>query len=414
MRETKFKKTDIGYIPSDWNVIQIKALGMFMKGSIDPSSSPTTTFYEYSMPAFDETNKPNIVEGSAINSNRTPISGDVLLINKLNVRQKRIWHVNDAPNNAVCSGEFLPFVSNIVSLDYLKHLLLTDKIVNEWNDNSTGTSNSQKRVTPTYVLNYKLPIPSLKEQIKIAKALGDVDDLISSLTKLIEKKQSIKIATMQQLLTGTKRLNGFYKPWVENCIEDAFTIIGNNCYSRNEMSTSGIVRNVHYGDVLIKFGAIINADSDDLPYLTNKDKAVHPLCDGDIIMADTAEDETCGKACEIRGIGESMVESGLHTIALRPREEYGANFLGYYMNSAAFHNLLLPLMQGTKVTSISKSALMEVRIKTPSDLAEQKAIADILTDMDKEITVLKQKLAKYESIKKGMMQELLTGKIRLV
>ena len=95
-------------------------------------------------------------------------------------------------------------------------------------------------------------------------------------------------------------------------------IIVNNCCSREELSDTGKVLNVHYGDVLIKFGAVIDVKNNHLPYIVGKDVASRPLKDGDIIMADTAEDEACGKVCEIRGINDLQVESGLHTIALRP------------------------------------------------------------------------------------------------
>ena len=139
------------------------------------------------------------------------------------------------------------------------------------------------------------------------------------------------------------------------------------------------------------------------------------LKDGDVIIADTAEDETVGKAVEAINVGDRLIVSGLHTIFLRPKEgTFALGWLGYYVNSTAFHDQLLPLITGIKVSSISKGSLMDTVLRCPPALAEQKAIAKVLGDMDEEIAALEAELAKTRQLKQGMMQELLTGKVRLV
>ena len=116
------------------------------------------------------------------------------------------------------------------------------------------------------------------------------------------------------------------------------------------------------------------------------------LKDGDIIMADTAEDETVGKCTEIANLQGFSTISGLHTIPLRPKDKYAKGFLGYYMNSGAYHDQLLPLMQGIKVTSISKGALQDTNISYPSDSDEQAAIGQYFINLDRLITLHQRKL----------------------
>ena len=158
---------------------------------------------------------------------------------------------------------------------------------------------------------------------------------------------------------------------------------------------SGTVKNVHYGDVLIKFGDYINASETELPYISDDAKADKFknsfLQDGDIIIADTAEDEAVGKCTEIQGSEGLKLLSGLHTIACRPKEKYGPMFLGYYINSPAYHNQLKPLMQGIKVTSISKSALQDTDMIMPQDIEEQEKIGEYFSNLDHLITLHQRK-----------------------
>lgn len=175
-----------------------------------------------------------------------------------------------------------------------------------------------------------------------------------------------------------------------------FTGLQNNTLSRSELNyENGTVKNVHYGDVLIKFGDYIDASKEELPFI-NDDSKVEKfkgsfLHNGDIVIADTAEDETVGKCTEIQGVDDIKLISGLHTIPCRPKEEYGAKFLGYYMNSSAYHAQLIPLMQGIKVTSISKSALQDTNMIIPKSVDEQTIIGEYFSNLDHLITLHQRK-----------------------
>ena len=170
----------------------------------------------------------------------------------------------------------------------------------------------------------------------------------------------------------------------------------NNTLSRADLSSEeGIAKNIHYGDILVKFGEVIDVKTEFLPMIGDETVIAKYkssfLQNGDIIVADTAEDETVGKCSEIAGLSDEIVISGLHTIPYRPLQKYAPGYLGYYMNSASFHNQLLPLMQGIKVTSISKTALQNTDILYPKSATEQAVLGTYFRNLDNLITLHQRK-----------------------
>ena len=147
---------------------------------------------------------------------------------------------------------------------------------------------------------------------------------------------------------------------------------------------------MHYGDVLVTLGSVVDLRVDKLPRIASDDVALSLSCDrlqdGDVIIADTAEDLTAGKCSELRGVGGLTVFSGLHTIPLRPLRGYAPGFLGYCLNAPAYRKQLVPLMQGVKVISISRAALTGTILTAPS-LPEQRAIGTFFSSVDELITL---------------------------
>lgn len=205
--------------------------------------------------------------------------------------------------------------------------------------------------------------------------------------------------------------------WELCSIEHNFDFYQNNTYSRDCMNDfSGTVCNIHYGDVLIKYGAILECDKENIPFI-NPEISVNTINrtiqSGDIIMADTAEDETVGKAVEVVNAGNKTIVAGLHTFFIRPHANlFAQRYLGYFINSPVYHDQLLPHIVGTKVSSISKKSLVETFVLRPP-IPEQEAIAEALSDIDNLIANLEKLIAKKKAIKKGAMQDLFTGKKRL-
>ena len=207
------------------------------------------------------------------------------------------------------------------------------------------------------------------------------------------------------------RFKGFTDAWELRKLSLSFDILQNNTLSRSELSIeNGAARNVHYGDILVKYGEVLDLKTEELPFIQSSqtvDKLKGSfLQNGDIIMADTAEDETAGKCTEIANLDNMNVLAGLHTIPLRPKQKYAVGYLGYYMNSGSFHDKLLPLMQGTKVTSISKSALQGMSILRPADLEEQRQIGTYFRTLDRLITLHQRKCETLQKLKKSMLQKM--------
>ena len=170
-----------------------------IKKSVDPQQTPDKIFAEYSMPAFDNENGPDIVSGYEMNSIRKIVDTPCLLINKLNVRKKRIWMVEKPENNAVCSAEFVPIYSNGVNLKYIKYIVLEDKFTKYLEDCSSGSSNSQKRVTPDVIMDAKIMIPKIDEQLKIGEFFDNLDHLITLHQQKYSKMQSFKKFMLQNM-----------------------------------------------------------------------------------------------------------------------------------------------------------------------------------------------------------------------
>ena len=207
------------------------------------------------------------------------------------------------------------------------------------------------------------------------------------------------------------RFKGFTKDWEQRKLGEVLISLQSNTLSRADLSNeTGIAKNVHYGDVLIKFGDVLDVSREQLPMIKDekildKYKASF-LQNGDVIIADTAEDTTVGKCSEIAGLRDEVVLSGLHTIPYRPVEKFATGYLGYYLNSGAYHDQLIPLMQGIKVTSISKSAMQDTDIVHPKSTEEQAMIGSYFQSLDHLITLHQRKCEQTKKLKKYMLQKM--------
>ena len=243
---------------------------------------------------------------------------------------------------------------------------------------------------------------SIKEQSLISRQFDMLDDLITLHQRKLDALKKIKSALLEKMFPkdGSDipeiRFAGFTEAWEQRKFLDIFDFLSNNTLSRSQLSdTRGSTLNIHYGDVLIKFGELIDVSKESIPRIANDSIAdilsCQKLKNGDVVIADTAEDITVGKCSELRKCENKDIVSGLHTIACRPQLKFASGYLGYYMNSNSFHNQLLPLMQGTKVISISKSAIKNTEISYPN-LVEQRLIGKILIASDNLITLHQRKL----------------------
>lgn len=211
------------------------------------------------------------------------------------------------------------------------------------------------------------------------------------------------------------RFKGYTDAWEQRKFNDVFVFMQNNSLSRAELSPDeGDVMNVHYGDILVKYGDVLDVETDNLTYLLDSTLVekyqASLLQNGDIIIADAAEDETVGKCTEIAGLTTEIVLSGLHTIPCRSTIKFAEGYLGYYMNSRAYHDQLLPLIQGTKISSISKSAIQDTKVMYPKLEGEQAKIGSYFRSLDHLITLHQRKQKLHENALKYIKITIITVK----
>ena len=259
--------------------------------------------------------------------------------------------------------------------------------------------------------------PQISEQKQIAEFFANLDNLITLHQRKFEKLTNVKKSMLEKMFpqNGSSypeiRFKGFTDPWEQRKFDEVFDCtVPNNTLSRAELSyDEGTVLNVHYGDVLIKYGSVLDVQKDDIPRIPHRcreDFNGALLQDGDVIIADTAEDETTGKACEIGNLQGSAIVSGLHTMVCRPRNRMALGYLGYYLNSNAYHHQLLPLMQGIKVLSLSRSNIQKTSVSYPIAVKEQQLIAYYFSQLDNLITLHQRELEKLQNIKKSMLEKM--------
>ena len=201
-------------------------------------------------------------------------------------------------------------------------------------------------------------------------------------------------------------------PWEQRKLGETFLFKKNNTFSRSELSfENGYVKNIHYGDILVKYNEYLNVhNNSNIPFVTQNipsNFSSSYLQVGDIVMADTAEDETVGKSTEISSLSSNdRVLAGLHTIPLSPKQKFGSGFLGFYLNSNSYHDKLRPLMQGIKVTSISKKNLKNTILQFPKELEEQKRIGKLFIKLNRTITLHEEQHRRLEQLKKALLQKM--------
>ena len=205
--------------------------------------------------------------------------------------------------------------------------------------------------------------------------------------------------------------------WEVRKLGEVCAFLRTNTLSRNQLNdVNGDIHNIHYGDVLVKYPSIIDVQKQSIPFINSEDykeSMIDFIEDGDIVLADTAEDETVGKACEIANIGSEKILSGLHTMLIRPQKGlFSPWFLGYQVNSVSYRKQLQALIQGIKVCSLGKQAIANTHFAVPP-LPEQQRIVSVLSLWDTAIAKQTALIEKLTLRKRGLMQQLLTGKKRL-
>ena len=274
-------------------------------------------------------------------------------------------------------------------------------VLYDMNLNQYSESSAQPGLSVKKLLELEYPIPQNKEeQTAIAEALSDIDSLISSLQKLIEKKKAIKQGAMQELLTGKKRLPGFSGEWKKYKVGEIGVVVTGSTPPRSNRNLWG--GNFPWVSARDFIGKYISSSYE---HVTSEGKNYCRILPAESVLV------TCIASIGLNGIAAIPLATNQQINAIVCNNDF-YNEIVYY--SLVYNKEKLKLMAGqTAVPIISKQQFEEFEILLPRNVLEQKAIAKVLSDMDCEIEQLEKKLAKYQQIKQGMMQELLTGRIRL-
>lgn len=259
----------------------------------------------------------------------------------------------------------------------------------------------------------EVKLPTIKDQEYIVTVLTDVDYLIQSIEKLIDKKKKIKQGTMQQLLTGKKRLPGFSGEWEVKKLRDL-----------GEFSGAGVDKKINLKEKRIRLLNFLDVYHKDLIYshdlwhvVTASKNKCEKCCikKGDVFLTPSSEMRTdiALSAVAMEDIDDAVYS--YHIIRFRFNKEWDIKFKTYIFNTRNFLSQAETACEGSgKRYVISLKKFRDLEILYPKDVKEQVYIAKVLSDMDLELESLEQKLEKYKKIKQGMMQELLTGRIRLI
>lgn len=340
--------------------------------------------------------------------------GDVITVHTGDVGTSAVISENEYKSIGFATIVTRPY-KNVISSDYLCTFLNTEKHKRWAVAISTGDGRTNYNLGDYYELI--VPVPSIEEQKKIAKIISNLNSLITLHQRKCDQLGDIKKALLEKMFpsqneyTPRIRFKGFTDAWEQRKFDEVFDCsVPNNTLSRAELSyDEGTVLNVHYGDVLIKYGSVLDVQKDDIPRIPHRcreDFNGALLQEGDVIIADTAEDETTGKACEIGNLQGRAIVSGLHTMVCRPRHRMALGYLGYYLNSNAYHHQLLPLMQGIKVLSLSRSNIQKTSVSYPSAMKEQQLIASYFRQLDYLITLHQRECEKLKNIKKSLLEKM--------
>ena len=291
--------------------------------------------------------------------------------------------------------------------EYCKYCFTTEAVRNAITMGCTYTTRALTNGKQLSAI--EIVVPSKPEQEAIAQSLTDIDELILSLEKLVAKTKAIKQGAMQELLTGKRRLPGFSGEWNKCKLGSLGVFLKGTGISRNE-SNSGKLPAVRYGELYTKHqNYVTNYFSSISKEVASNAKRVYR---GDILFAASGETkEEIGKCAAI--IHETPVYAGGDILIFRPTVQLNPEFMGTLLNTTDVCKQRAEKGQGDAIVHIHADALSNIEITIPN-IEEQQAIADILVDVDKGIERLDKKLDKYRQVKQGMIQQLLTGKIRLV
>jgi len=392
MKETRFKETEIGYLPIDWEVIPLNKIGSFSKGrgisraESNTGSIPAVRYGEIYTVHNDYIKKfYSFINDEIAKSSCSLKYGDILFTASGETKEdiaKAVAFIHDG-TKAYAGGDIIILSPKIkVSSKFLGYILNTQSVISQRASKAQG--DAVVHITTNSIASIKVALPSYTEQKRIADTLSEIDTLISEVGKLIEKKKAIKHGAMQELLTGKKRLKGFTKPWTKIKLCKVL---------KYEQPTEYLVSSSEYYN---NGTPVLTAGKTFILGYTHDTWGVYNNLP--VIIFDDFVTES-----KYVDFPFKVKSSAMKMLSLRDNKN-DLRFVYSLMQTIDFP------MTDHKRYWIKEYSQIEVFLPEPE---EQKTISKIISNMDNEISYLDSKLSKYIAIKQGMMQQLLSGKIRL-
>lgn len=417
-----YKQTEVGMIPEPWKVSSLAAAFQRLEAGVSVNSDDSLSSEYHIL-------KTSAVHDGVVDTAETkpviprdyprlkcPLVKGSIIISRMNTPALvgECGFAKDAKAGTYLSDRLWQIQNlNKSSFDFvwLNYLLNTKQYRDAVRATATGTSNSMKNISKERLLDIKIPHPPISEQENIAAMLSEVDELINLVEKQINKKKAIKQGAMQELLTGKRRLPGFSGEWETRTLHEMSNEMVDGPFGSN-------LKTEHYTTErqvrIIQLSNIGEAgwNNANVKYTTFSHAAELQRCivqPGSILIAKMMP---AGRAI-ICPDNEKSYILGSDVVKVVPNSSVDRRYLVYATKSRFYLDQIADDTQGSTRARTSVSKLRKTAILFP-EKDEQIAIADILSEMDMEIAALEGKLAKYRQVKQGMMQQLLTGKIRLM
>ena len=432
---SKFKKTELGEIPEEWNINRLEEISTITRlagyeyteyWKPNPNGSIIALRgFNISGNKLDLRNVERITEELSLKLKRSKLYKDDIVFpcvgsigNAVLIEENNKYHINQNIAKLTANSTIFPL--------FLTHILLSD--ITKRQIIRFNASTSQPNVLVGNLRKFLVPIPPFNEQKIIASILSNVDGLIQKTDQITEQTQRLKKGLMQKLLTkgightkfkAFKSLFGKYeeipKDWEIKTFGELFEFLRAGTNSRDDLEESGDVQYIHYGDIHAKWHSILDCNLEKIPWIDKaKVQGLPLLKEGDLIIADASEDyEGSGASVLLKNVKNRKIVSGLHTIPLRNiNDDVFSNFKTY-LNSIRFvKNQIIAYVTGISVYGLSKNNLRKIRIPLPPSKEQQK-ISSVLSNVDSLIQKQQNNKSNLANLKKGLMQQLLTGKIRV-
>ena len=391
-----YKQTEVGVIPEEWEAAAIgEVFNITAGGDVDPKRSQTYQDERHPHPIYSNALTNRGLYGYCSYADHPA--------NSITVTARGMVGAANFRDHAYTA------IGRVLVLQPYKEIagIYFSEVINN-RVNFANESTGVPQLTAPQISKYQLPVPPLPEQRAIAAALSDVDGLLGGLDRLIAKQRDLKQAAMQQLLTGQTRLPGFKGEWVVMTLGELGSFTKGSGIKKDE-SQSGPIPCIRYGEIYTRHHDYIK----EFHSFISAEVAVTAslLKQGDILFAGSGETKAEIGKC-VAFVNDCEAYAGGDIVILRP-QGVDSLFLGFSLNTPAINRQKASRGQGDAVVHIGSSALADISLNLPP-LPEQTAIAFVLSDMDAELAVLEQRREKTRALKQGMMQELLTGRTRLV